>query len=187
MRWQLSGIADGGRRRKTFSEKLLERRDFVTMLGEPGFCSFVLAILPPGPPVRSGGRGLAVGRQHETRWTSWGKTHLEAERLSEHGTVFYSRRDFSSLETSRLWEARGLKKGSLLPLRPPFGQPGEHRDNLIARNRTCGKPRFQTDCSLQFCFPSFPSSPRLTMLESSHSLVACRFSGIESGIIRLVS
>lgn len=114
MRWQLSGIADGGRRRKTFSEKLLERRDFVPSLWEPSFCPFVLAILPPGPPVRSGGRGLVVGRQHETRCTSWGKTHLEAERLGENGTVFYGRRDISSLETSRLCEARGLNKGPAL-------------------------------------------------------------------------
>lgn len=113
MRWRLSGIADGGRRRKTFSEKLLERRDFVTMLWEPGFCPFVLAILPPGPPVRSGGRGLVVGRQHETWCTSWGKTHLEAERLGENGTVFYGRRDISSLETSRLCEARDLKKAPI--------------------------------------------------------------------------
>ena len=105
------GVADGGRRRKTFSEKLLERRDFVTRLWETRFCLFVFDILPLGPLVWSGGRGLVVGRQHETRCTSWGKAHLEAERLGENGTVFYGRRDISGLETSRLCEARGLKKG----------------------------------------------------------------------------
>ena len=89
------------------------------VVGAAGFCnkalgakllSFCRSILPPGPPVRSGGRGLVVGRQHETSCTSWGKTHLEAERLGENGIIFHGRRDISNLETSRLCEARGLKK-----------------------------------------------------------------------------